>query len=273
MNKKSSIDELTEKALEARRRFLTIASDRNSLHLGSSLSQIDILTALYGGFLRVTPNTVDDPTRDRFILSKGHAALGYYVVLAQNGFIPFSEVESYGMDNTKLAAHPVLGSAPGIEATSGSLGHGLPIGVGMAIAAKKKGYDARSVVLLSDGECDEGSNWEAILLAGHLKLDNLLVIVDYNKIQSFGRTEEVLDLEPFTDKWRSMGFDVQEIDGHSFDEIVSALELSTKTKEKPTVIIAHTIKGKGVSFMEDKLEWHYFNLKPEMLSEALKELK
>ncbi len=271
MRNSLSYDKLAERALDARRRYLTIAANTGALHIGSSLSQIDILVALYAGFLNVSPATVTDPARDRFILSKGHAALGYYVVLAQSGFIPWEEVESYGKDGTKLAAHPVLGSAPGIEATSGSLGHGLPIGVGMALAAKRAKNGARVVVLLSDGECDEGSNWEAILLAGHLKLDNLLVIVDYNKIQSFGRTEDVLDLEPFADKWRAARFDVQEVDGHSFEALIPALSAVPRAAG-PSVIIAHTIKGKGVPYMENTLEWHYFNLKPENLDEALASL-
>lgn len=266
-----SVTELEKKAHEARKRYLTVASKCRALHIGSSLSQLDILTVLYGAFLQVSPKTADSPDRDRFILSKGHAALGFYVVLEQHGFISSVEVESYGQDGTKLAAHPVLGSAPGIEATSGSLGHGLPMTVGMAIAGKKEDRNSKMVVLLSDGECDEGSNWEAILLAGHLHLDNVLVIIDYNKIQSFGRTEDVLDLEPFAKKWEAMRFNVVEVDGHSCKDLCAVFS-SIKDNGKPTVIIAHTIKGKGVSYMENTIEWHYLNLSPEALPGALKEL-
>lgn len=268
----SSAEDLRIRAQEARKIFLTIAAHNGALHIGSSLSQFEILTVLYGSVLHVSPETVDMPERDRFILSKGHAALGYYVVLAQHCFIPLEEVKAYGKDGTKLAAHPVLGSAPGIEATTGSLGHGLPMAVGMAIGAKRAEWRSRYVVLLSDGECDEGSNWEAILLAGHLRLGNLTVVVDYNKIQSFGRVKEVLDLEPFAEKWQAAGWNTKSVDGHSIDELSAALAPRPAADEKPRVVIAHTVKGKGVSYMEDTLEWHYLNLKPEDLSAALKEL-
>jgi len=264
--------DLQEKAYEARKRFLTIASDRGALHIGSSLSQIDILVTLYDRVLSITPETCEDPQRDRFILSKGHAALGYYVVLAQYGFIPLKEVEAYGKDNTKLAAHPVIGSARGIEASTGSLGHGLPMALGMAIGAKRAGWSSKYVVLLSDGECDEGSNWEAILLAGHLGVSNLMVVVDYNKFQSFGTTKEVLDLEPFADKWRAAKWDVHEVDGHDFSELVPALSDMSEKEGKPRVVIAHTVKGKGVPYMENTLDWHYLNLKPEDLEETLRQL-
>jgi transketolase len=254
--------ELTEKAREARQLLLEVASKSNSVHIGSSLSEIDILVALYDRVLKKD---------DRFILSKGHAGLGWYTVLSLFGYIPHGELMRYGEDGTKLAVHPVRGSADGVEATSGSLGHGLSMALGMALAKKRAGEKGRVFVLISDGECDEGSTWEAILLAGHLRLDNLVVVVDYNKIQSFGRTEDVLDLEPFADKWRAARWGVKEIDGHSFEEL-RVLEHLPLEKEKPSVSIAHTIKGKGVSFMEDTLEWHYFNLTPEKLSAALKEL-
>ncbi len=265
-------DTLIQSARDIRRDFLRIASNTGALHIGSSLSQIDILVALYGDSLNVRPETATDPVRDRFILSKGHAALGYYVTLAHYGFIPIEEVEKYGKDGTKLAAHPVLRSALGIEASSGSLGHGLPIAVGMALAAKRAGMKSQYVVLLSDGECDEGSNWEAMLLAGHLGLDNLTVIVDYNKIQSFGRTAEVLDLEPFADKWRAVRWGVREVNGHDFSELIPALHARPLEAGKPSVLIAHTVKGKGVSFMEDTIEWHYLNLPAEKLEQALAEL-
>lgn len=263
----ASTTELQDTALSIRKRFLTIASTQGALHIGSSLSQIDILVALYGQIMHVTPDTFSDPARDRFILSKGHAALGYYCVLAHYGFIPWEEVERYGADDTRLAAHPVLGSAPGIEATTGSLGHGLPIALGLALAAKRSGSSAQYYVLLSDGECDEGSNWEAILLAGHLKLDNLTVIVDYNKIQSFGTTAEILDLEPFAQKWQAANWSVVECDGHAFTGLLPALQ--RPHEGKPHVVIAHTVKGKGVPYMENTLEWHYFNLKPEDLEKTL----
>ncbi len=270
--KSLSVKTLKEKALEARKALVTIASKSMSPHIGSSLSHIDIITTLYSEILNINPETAEDPTRDRFILSKGHAALGYYIILAQHGFIPMEEVENYAQNDTRLAAHPVYASAPGIEATSGSLGHGLPMALGLSIAARRNGWKSKYFVLISDGECDEGSNWEAILLAGHLGLDNLTVIVDYNKIQSFGTVKEVLDLEPFADKWRACKWGVKEVNGHSFDELVPALSSLPIEKGKPNVVIAHTIKGKGVPYMENKLEWHYLNVKPEQLEETLKQI-
>jgi transketolase len=269
---KNNIDVLKEKAYNARVALIRAASKSGSPHIASSLSEIEIITTLYSEILRVTPATVSDPERDRFILSKGHAALGYYIILAQHGFLPMEEIERYAQDGTRLTAHPVYGSVPGIEATSGSLGHGLPIGLGMAIAHKCDKSAARTFVLLSDGECDEGSNWEAILLAGHLGLDSLTVIIDYNKLQGFGRAKEVLDLEPFADKWRAAHWTVQEVDGHSFTELTETLSRLPLEKGKPSVIIAHTVKGKGVQFMEDKLEWHYLNVKADDLESTLAQI-
>lgn len=269
---KANFEVLREKAYQTRQALIRIASRSGSPHIGSSLSEVEIITVLYAEILNITPATVSDSDRDRFILSKGHAALGYYIILAQHGFLSLKEVECYAQNDTRLAAHPVYGSVPGIEATSGSLGHGLPMGLGIALASKRDGSKARTFVLLSDGECDEGSNWEAILLAGHLGLDSLTVIVDYNKIQSFGTVEEVLDLEPFADKWRAARWAVQEVNGHSFEELTEALSRVPLEKGKPSVIIAHTVKGKGIPHMENKLEWHYLNVKAEELERTLAEI-
>lgn len=266
------IPALKQKALETRKTLITVAARSGSLHIGSSLSHIDITTALYSRILNVTPGTLDDPARDRFFLSKGHAALGYYCVLAAHGFIPMEALERYSQDGTKLAGHPVLGSAPGIEGTSGSLGHSLPMAVGLALAAKRNGWSSKYVVLLSDGECDEGSNWEAMLLAGHLGLDNLTVIVDYNKIQSFGTVKDVLDLEPFAAKWEACKWSALEVDGHDFSQLLPALSSLPSAAGKPSAILAHTVKGKGVPYMENKLEWHYLNVKPEDLEETLRQM-
>lgn len=270
--KKKDIQSLKAKAYRIRKRCLGIASRAMSCHVGSWLSQTDLLVVLYSCFLNISIKNHKKDDRDRFILSKGHAGLGYYGVLAEHGLIPWSQVEKYGEDGTVLAAHPVLGSAPGIEATTGSLGHGLPMALGMAISAKRNGWKSKYVVLISDGECDEGSNWEAILLAGHLKLDNLIVIVDYNKIQSFGTTKEILDLEPFADKWIACRWSAAEVDGHDYPEIKKALDSIPFKKGSPSVIIAHTVKGKGVPSMENTLESHYYSIKPDKLSGVLKEL-
>lgn len=272
MKKKIDIAQLKRTALAARKMLIRIASKSRSPHVGSSLSHIEITTALYSRILNVSPKKADDPDRDRFILSKGHAALGYYCVLALHGFIPQKELERYGQDGTKLAGHPVLGSAKGIEATTGALGHGLAMGVGLSLAAKRDGKKARSFVLISDGECDEGSTWEAALLAGHLKLDNLTVIVDYNKFQSFGSTKEVLDLEPFEDKWRAVRWEAVSVDGHDFPALLPALSSLPLKKGKPSAIIAHTVKGKGIPRMENTLASHYENVRPEELDDVLHHL-
>ncbi len=257
-------------ALSSRKTVLITASQSGACHIGSSLSPIDILITLYFGILNIDPANFQDPSRDRCILSKGHGGLGLYAVLAERGFISKELLEDYGKNGSKISVHPVLNSIPGVEATSGSLGHGLSIGLGLAIAARSNKKSWRSFVILSDGECDEGSTWEAILLAGHLKQDNLIAIVDYNKIQSFGTTKDVLDLEPFADKWVAAGWSVKEVDGHNLDELYSVLTEIPIKKDMPTVVIAHTIKGKGISYMEGTLDWHYKNLKQEDLGAALK---
>lgn len=263
------ISDLKLHALNARRSIITIAARAGSAHIASSLSPVDILTALY---FKVMKGGIDDPERDKLVFSKGHGGLGLYCVLAERGLISRDDLEKYGQAGTVLAVHPIRGSVPAIEATTGSLGHGLGMGLGLALAQKCDRISARTFVLLSDGECDEGSTWEAIMLAGHLKLDNLVAIVDYNKIQSFGNVKDILDLEPFADKWRANHWNTIEISGHDFEQIIPALSGSLSEPGKPTVVIANTIKGKGVRFMENKLEWHYLNVKMEDLEKTLKEV-
>lgn len=258
-------------ARRIRAHALRMVHAANSSHIGSCLSIADILAALYAGALRIDPRRPDDPDRDRFILSKGHAAAILYAALAESGFIPVSLLDSYCRNDSPLTGH-INHSVPGIEVSTGSLGHGLPVAVGMALAARADGRRCRVFCLLSDGECDEGSNWEAILFAHHHKLDNLVAIVDYNKIQSFGRVEEVLDLAPFADKWRAFGWNVTELDGHDLAVVEAAFAAAATVSGKPTVIIAHTVKGRGVSFMEDRLEWHYKSPSDEQLARALAEV-
>ncbi len=264
---------LKNKAKEIRRLLLETAFNAKSGHIGSALSTVDLITALYFEILNVNPKKPLDPKRDIFILSKGHGCLGLYAVLAEKGYFSKKHLITYFKDKTILAGHPVLGSVPGIEASTGSLGHGLPIGIGLSLASKLDRKNKRVVVMLSDGECDEGSTWEAILAAANLGLGNLTAIVDYNKIQSFGTVKEIMDLEPFAGKWKSFNWNVIEINGHNFKDILNAFKKTKLKKNKPTVIIAHTVKGKGVSFMENKVEWHYFNIIPEMLKQIKKELK
>jgi len=220
----------------------------------------------------VNPDWPDWSERDRFILSKGHACAALYAVLAENGFFPKEWLETYCQNGSRLVGHVTHHDVPGVEASTGSLGHGLSIGCGMALAGKRDNRSYRVFVLLSDGECDEGSTWEAALFAPHHRLDNLVAIVDYNKIQAFGRVKDVLDLDPLPEKWRSFRWAVREIDGHDFGQIEGALAKIPLEPSRPTCIIAHTTKGKGVSFMEDKVAWHYNAPNLEQLNQALAEL-
>lgn len=260
-----------ELAKSIRVHALTMVHKANASHIGSCLSIADILAVLYSKILRIDLSNLAWPERDRFILSKGHAAAILYAVLAEKGFFPKEWLDAYCQDGSKLTGH-ISHYVPGVEVSTGSLGHGLPIGCGMALAGKRDGRPYRVFVLLSDGELDEGSTWESILFASHHRLDNLVAIVDYNKIQSFGTVKEVLDLEPLAEKWRAFKWSAREIDGHNCNQIEEALTGVPFEQGKPSVIIAHTIKGKGVSFMENKLEWHYKAPNLEELKQAIKEL-
>lgn len=229
----------------------------NASHIGSSLSCVDILSYLYGEWLTVRPEQPTWAERDRFLMSKGHAAAALYATLAEAGFFPKEWLESYCCNGGRLAGHATHTSAPGVELSTGALGHALPVAVGMALHAKAQKKTHRIVCLLSDGECDEGSNWEAFLFAPAKGLGNLVCIIDYNKIQSYGRIDEVIPLEPLADKIRSMRWRVVEVDGHNFAQIHEALSSVDPSSNTPTCVITHTIKGKGVSFMENSLAWHY----------------
>jgi len=254
-----------------RTHVLWMTHKANVSHVGSCLSIAEILAVLYGNVLRISPSRLDWPDRDRFILSKGHAAAAVYAALAELGFFPKEWLDTFCQDGSKLAGHITYG-VPGVEVSTGSLGHGLSIGCGMALVGKRGGKSYRVFVLLSDGECDEGSTWEAALFAPHHRLDNLIAIVDYNKIQSFGTVKEVLDLEPLADKWRAFRWAVREIDGHDHEQIEEALTSVPFEPGKPSCIIAHTVKGKGVSFMENQLGWHYKSPDEEQLRHAMAEL-
>ncbi len=246
--------------------------DAKSSHIGGCLSVADILAVLYGGILTVDSLRPDWTDRDRFILSKGHSAAALYVALAQRKFFPLEWLGGFYKDGCELPGHVTV-SVPGIDDSTGSLGHGLPIGCGMAIAVKCDGQTHRVFVLLSDGECDEGSTWEAALFAPHHKLDNLVAIIDYNKIQSFGAVEEVLNLAPLAQKWKAFGWAVREIDGHDLNQIDDALSSVPFEVGRPSCVVANTVKGKGVSFMEGQLAWHYRTPNDEDLALALKEIE
>ncbi|MGA8714059.1 MAG: transketolase [Roseiarcus sp.] len=241
-------------------------------HIGSCLSIADILAVLYGQVLQVDPTRPDWPERDRLIISKGHAAAIVYAALAEGGFFPVAELDSYSADGGALSGH-VTKTVPGVELSTGSLGHGLPVAAGMALAAQRAGATWRSICVLSDGEMDGGSNWEAIQFAQHFRLSNLIAIIDYNKIQSFGSVAEISELHPLAEKFRAFNWGVHEIDGHDHEALTAALTAPPPMTGRPTAIVAHTIKGKGVSFMEGLLAWHYRNPDATQLAAALAELE
>ena len=243
-----------------------------SAHVGAVLSMADILAVLYGTILRVKPSDPAWPERDRFILSKGHAGAGVYAALAESGFFPVDVLKTHYANGSLLSGHVSHKGIPGVEFSTGSLGHGLPVGAGMAYAAMKDGRRHRVFVLLSDGECDEGSNWEAILFAAHHRLSNLVAIVDYNKIQSLAPVEKTIRLEPFADKWRAFNWNVSEVDGHDHHALIQSLDRDFLAQDGPACILAHTIKGKGVSFMENTVLWHYRTPQGEEYAAALREL-
>jgi len=252
---------------------LRMTSRGGSSHIASVFSMTDILAVLYGSVLRVDPKNAKWAERDRFILSKGHAGAGIYATLAERGFFPVSQLDTHYQDGSLLSGHVSHKGIPGVEFSTGSLGHGLSVAGGMAYSAKLDGKGHRVFVVLSDGECDEGSNWEAILFAAHHKLDNLVAIVDYNKIQSLASVSETLELEPFADKWKSFGWDVREVAGHDLKALNDTFERLPFSPERPSCVIAHTTKGKGVSFMENSVLWHYRTARGDEFEKALQELE
>jgi transketolase len=226
-------------------------------HLGSSLSCVDILVAVYWGTLAIDPEEPQDPDRDRFILSKGHAASTLYATLAHRGFFPVEELSTFAEAGGKLAEQPSPGCMPGVEAATGSLGHGLSLGLGMALAGRIQGHSFRVFVAMSDGECNEGSVWEAAMFAPAHELDSVAVIIDYNKWQATGKSNDVMALRPLKQKWEAFGWSAYEVDGHDMGALVDAVRNVPDGSGKPVAIVAHTVKGKGISFMEDDNNWHY----------------
>jgi len=255
-------------AFQARQEILKMTSKAKASHVGSALSVIDILSVIYSGVANIDPSNLERNDRDIVILSKGHAASAIYSVLALKGFFSLQWLEQYCGNGAPLGGHVTSKGVPGVELSTGSLGHGLPYGVGIALSRKRSGIPGRVFVIMSDGECDEGTTWESALLANHNELDNLTVVVDRNGIQSLKETEQTLRLEPFAEKWRSFGWNVNEIHGHDYQELTRCLISQTR----PTVVIAKTTKGKGVSFMENSVLWHYRPPNEEELSKALTEV-
>ena len=269
--KQVSVDDLKTTALAIRRDILSMITEAGSGHPGGSLSAVELLTSLYYSELRHDPSNPDWPGRDKFVLSKAHACPVLYVVLAHCGYFPREELSTFRKIDSRLQGHAHT-MTPGVEMCGGSLGQGLSFAVGAAIAGKIDGSSSRVFAMLGDGECDEGQVWEAAMSASHYRLDNLVAIVDRNGIQNDRFTSEVMNLEPLPDKWRSFGWHVIEADGHSFPAVLDALQEAKSVKDKPSVIIAATVKGKGVSFMENNPEFHGKAANAEQLEMALKEL-
>ncbi|MCA2015092.1 transketolase [Vibrio tritonius] len=267
-----SVEELKRKATNIRKRIVVLNSESPAGgHTGADLSQVEIVTALYFRILNCGPDRLNDPERDIYIQSKGHAAGGYYCCLAEAGYIPTDWLPTYQHPDSKLPGHPVKQKTPGVELNTGALGHGLPVAVGLAIAAKKSGSQRKIYVLTGDGELAEGSNWEAALVAAHYKLDNLIIINDKNKLQLAGFTKDIMNTDPLDQKWQAFGLDVTQCEGNDMGSVVSALE-GLVDAGKPHVVIANTIKGAGISFIEGRPEWHHRVPKGEEVTSALEEL-
>ena len=267
------VEELQVKAKTLRRHIIKMIAASQSGHPGGSLSAVEIITALYFNVLRHDPQNPQWPDRDRFILSKGHAAPVLYAALAECGYFPVDELWTLRKMDSRMQGHCDAGTTPGVETSSGPLGQGLSFGIGCALAARLDKLDHRVYVLLGDGELDEGQVWEAAMAAAHFGVDNLCAIVDRNNIQLDGWTHDIMDTEPLDRKWRAFGWHVTAVAGHSIRDVLAALEKAKTMKDKPTVIIARTIKGKGVSFMENKAEFHGKAPTPEQAEQALKELE
>ena len=268
-----NIAELKSIARQIRGKTIEMSHKSGAAHLGSSLSCVDILVALYWNALSIDPDNPSVPDRDRFILSKGHAASALFATLAFKGFFPENMLDTFALPGSCLEEHPGPNCIAGVEAATGSLGHGLSIGIGMALASRVQEQDYRVFALLSDGECNEGSVWEAAMFAAGQRLDHVLAIIDFNKWQATGRSCEVMALEPLVDKWKAFGWSAYEIDGHDMNALVDILSKFPDGSGKPMTIIAHTTKGKGVSFMEDDNNWHYRIPTADEVIAAKKELK
>lgn len=272
-SKTRDIDSLASMAHRIRKHAVQMTSFGRSSHVGSILSIADVLAVLYGGVLNVRPDEPKWPDRDRFILSKGHAGGGVYAALAESGFFPIEKLKTHYQNGSDLSGHVSHKGIPGVELSTGSLGHGLSIATGLALAGKMSQKSHRVFALLSDGECDEGSTWEAAMFASHHKLNNLVTIVDRNRLQSILSTEDTIALEPFADKWRAFGWHAVEVDAHNHAQLFEVLTDEAKVSgDRPLVVIANSTKGKGVSFMENSVLWHYRTPQGEEFEAAMMEL-
>ncbi|MEG3068989.1 MAG: transketolase [Syntrophaceticus schinkii] len=266
------VRDLETKARLIRENIIRMLAEAGSGHPGGSLSSVEIVTALYFNVLNLKPEEPGWPDRDRFILSKGHAAPLLYAALAERGFFPREELLTLRKLGTRLQGHPARGMVPGVEASTGSLGQGLSMGLGIALAGRLEQRDYCVYVLLGDGECQEGQVWEAAMAAAHYRTGNLTAILDYNGLQIDGPIKEVMSPLPFPDKWRSFGWAVQEVDGHDFQDLLAAFDWAAGIKDRPSMIIANTVKGKGVSYMENEVGWHGKAPDKEQAAQALEEI-
>jgi transketolase len=268
----ASVADLERIDRQLRFKLIEMSHAAGTPHLGSALSCVDILVAAYWKILRIDSANPRDPLRDRFILSKGHAASALYATLAARNFFPAQWLDTFAQHHSPLAEQPAPGCAPGVELATGSLGHGLPVGLGMALAGRIQKQDYRVLVVMSDGECEEGSVWEAALFAPARKLENVAIVIDYNKWQATGRSNEIMALPSLRDKFAAFGWSASEADGHDISALAAALEKIPDGSGKPVAVVAHTIKGRGVSFMEDDNNWHYRVPTAEEVAAAKREL-
>jgi transketolase len=269
----NEIEQFKDIAREIRCSILTMVKEAGVGHIGGSLSITDILVALYFKVLKINPRDPGWPDRDRLVMSKGHGAAAIYSTLAEKGFFPKEELRSFGLINSNLQVHPDKNKVPGIEASTGALGQGLSIGLGMALAARLNKKDYYTFVILGDGEIQEGQVWEAAMFASHYRIDNLTAVLDYNNVQLMGNVSEIMEIAPVAEKWSSFGWEVLEVDGHNFNQIIESLYKAKEVKGKPTIIIANTIKGKGVSFMQNTCKWHGSVPTQEEYIKAMAEIK
>lgn len=266
------LTELQDRAVAVRRSIVSMVTEAQSGHPGGSLSAADIMVTLYFAAMRIDPATPDDPDRDRFVLSKGHAAPVLYATLAERGFLPHAELATLRKIDSRLQGHPEMKNIPGVDMSTGSLGQGLSAANGMALAARLDNRDYRVYALLGDGELEEGQVWEAAMFAAHYKLDNVTAFVDFNGLQIDGPVSEVMSPLPIPDKWRAFGWEVLEIDGHDHNAIYGAIETAKTVRGRPTMIVAQTVKGRGVCSMENVVDWHGKAPSPDECAKFLAEL-
>lgn len=262
------IKELEEIAKQTRKDILDVTEWAGGAHIGGGLSMVEILVLLYYKYLNVDPKNPDKPDRDRFILSKGHGGVGYAPVLARKGYFDFDLLKSFNQFKSPFGMHLDGAKVKGVDVSTGSLGHGLPMAVGLALGARLKKETWKTYCLLGDGECNEGTVWEAAMSASQFKITNMITIVDRNRLMIDGTTEEVMGLEPFADKWKAFGFIVKEVDGHSFEELSDAIEFAHNQNDAPVLILANTKKGRGIDFMEDDVKWHYGSVNSTLAEQA-----